>query len=135
MSSDGHWLATAADDGRIYIWNLNNGMQMLSPFKGTSQAMAVKFSPDGNQVAGGTVTGQVSVWRLPRIVDSVPTWLPDFAEAVGQFRLNDMGSCETIPFETLDATRRRVSALDGTDTASRWARWIASDPENRKEHP
>jgi len=61
-SPDGKWLATAAHDGRIALWNVATREWVRDFQEGGLIGWCVAFSPDGRWVAGGT-GGSVGVWE------------------------------------------------------------------------
>jgi WD40 repeat protein len=54
FSHDGRWLASAADDGAVCLWDVALQTGMVRIGWGAKWVFAVAFSPDGQSVAAGT---------------------------------------------------------------------------------
>ena len=64
FSPDGCWLATASADKTARIWDVTNGMELLSvTHEGwLIEANGVAFSPDGRWLATASGAGTARVW-------------------------------------------------------------------------
>ncbi|KIW52704.1 hypothetical protein PV05_08328 [Exophiala xenobiotica] len=75
LSSDGQYLAGTTQDGRVNVWDLNNGKQKIREFetKG-SFGLCVDMSPDGRFVASGHESGNIYVFSTAtsRLLHSLP---------------------------------------------------------------
>ncbi|KAK5021317.1 Ski complex subunit Rec14 [Exophiala sideris] len=75
MSDDGQYLAGTTHDGRVKVWDLNNGKQKIREFetKG-SFGMCVDMSSDGRFLASGHESGNIYVFSTAtsRLLHSLP---------------------------------------------------------------
>jgi WD40 repeat protein/nucleoside phosphorylase len=60
----GHILATAHDDGTVYLWDAVSGTQMLALLGHTDRVRSVAFSSDGYSLASCSGDRTVRVWDL-----------------------------------------------------------------------
>ncbi len=62
FSPDGSRLATADDDRKVVLWNLETGQELLTLRGHTEGVRAVAFSPNGHRLATGGIDQRVLVW-------------------------------------------------------------------------
>ncbi len=60
----GRRLATAANDGSVYIWDGRNGKQLFELIGHTGLAITVDWSPDAKRLLSGGSDGTARVWEL-----------------------------------------------------------------------
>jgi hypothetical protein len=65
----------------------------------------------------------------------VPAWLAEFAEAIGGVRLDQKGTAEPAPVETLLKLKDRLAAGSSSDFYTRWGTWIFADRLTRTISP
>jgi WD40 repeat protein/tRNA A-37 threonylcarbamoyl transferase component Bud32 len=69
FSPHGRRLATTSSGGRIHLWNVQTGQELLPPLRHTGQIRRLQFSPDGQRLLAAGVDGTARVWRFqPRDV-------------------------------------------------------------------
>jgi WD40 repeat protein len=61
---DGRILATAGDDKRALLWNLETGKRVGPELRHDSAVLAADFSPDGTRLLTGTADGTLHAWDL-----------------------------------------------------------------------
>jgi WD40 repeat protein len=63
LSPDGQWVAAAAEDGPVDLWDLHKRTLVRSfPPGGSGASWSVAFSPDSRTVAAGYATGGIKLW-------------------------------------------------------------------------
>lgn len=62
FAPDGKLLATASDDQRVKLWSVRDG-RIVRTLSGTERFKSVVFSPDGEWVIAGGVTGDITAWE------------------------------------------------------------------------
>ena len=88
FSPDGLLVATGSDAGKVRIWNLETGQQVI--LKGHSRPVrAVKFSPDQRLLVSASEDWTATVWRLP---EGRGTWLEGHDGPVMSADFNHDGS-------------------------------------------
>ena len=84
---------------------------------------SLAWLPDSRRLMTGSQDGKIRLWKLPEI-DSVPSWLPDLAEALAGKRDDGKGGRVSIPTDRLDILRQ-LAETNGDDTPeNRWLRWF-----------
>jgi len=67
-SPDGRYLASAGEDGYVYLWSVSEDRRvpmMTDPqWPSDSVCQALAWSPEGNMLAAGTNSGHIIVWRF-----------------------------------------------------------------------
>lgn len=138
FSADGQYLASAGNDGNIYLWDTETGGEAIAVLPGhTDWVRSVAFSPDGSWLASGSDDLSVLVWSiedpstLPEILFGHEDWVrsvafsPDSQTlATGSddstIRLWDMGDLSADPtiLETGGYVYSVAFSPDGSSLAS-----------------
>ena len=63
-SADGKWIATAAKDNVIRVWDTATGKQAKELPGHTAAVSCLKFSPDGARLASGSADKTIRVWDI-----------------------------------------------------------------------
>jgi len=69
LSPDGQTLATSGEDGGVYLWKMENGLELIQtpftrPLTSGSEIGGLAFSPDRKLLAVGSVRGKVWMWKV-----------------------------------------------------------------------
>lgn len=68
LAPSGDYVATGADDGRLYMWDMASGA-LLCSFEAHYRALrTLCFSPDGAALATGADDARVCVWSVPSLL-------------------------------------------------------------------
>ena len=78
-SADGKWLATAAADNSIKLWDLATGQPARSLAGHTAAVSALRFSPDGTKLFSGSLDKSIRVWQ---VADGAPVGRIDTPQPV-----------------------------------------------------
>jgi WD40 repeat protein len=120
---DGKLAAVGVAGNYIEFYDTTTG-KPLDGLPSHSAPVRVTFSPDGNQLAVGEITGLVTLWRLPRSVLSAeqPGAAGEPVQTVaGQPRARKLkghqGRIETLAFT---ADGRKLISIDRDNTARCW---------------
>jgi WD40 repeat protein/tetratricopeptide (TPR) repeat protein len=136
FSADGKRIVTASTDGKAQIWDANTGQRLTEPFLHDEPFVHVaRFSPDGRWLVT-TVAGNAYVWDTAPLPEKTPDWLPQLAEAVGGWHLNEKNLLVPVEdqWDALNQIRARLSA-NANDPFERWGSWILANGENRSVSP
>ena len=76
FAPNGRWLATAANDGQVRLWELPSLRLAASLNAGLSIAYGLAFSPDGRRLFAGTEQGQIKIWELETFQELAAIELP-----------------------------------------------------------
>ena len=73
ISPDSRLVAAGHSDGRVYVWNIENGESRFILEGHAGDVVSVDFSPDGRYLASGSADGTVRLWspvngRLVRVI-------------------------------------------------------------------
>jgi WD40 repeat protein len=63
-SPDGRVLATGSQDGRLCLWDADNGSELRAPMDHPGHVLTVAFSPDGRLLATSCGDWQTRVWEV-----------------------------------------------------------------------
>lgn len=120
FSPDGKTIATALNDNTLKLWNASDG-NLIRSLAGQSrettsknaekeEITSVSFSPDGNQLAGGSTNGTVSLWQA---LDGsvIGTFNHTEDEVVSVFFSPDG---QSLFFASRDGKVRMINVLEGT---------------------
>jgi len=109
ISADGRYVATAAADSVVRIWELaSTDAPTLLP-RGPAGASVVLFSPDGARVAVGDAEGTVRLWPVEG--GATPVLLAGEQAAVQRLEFSADGGRLLVTYEARPA---RVFSTDGT---------------------
>lgn len=64
VSADGKWLATAAADHSVKLWDLATGQLARALAGHTAAVTSLRFSPDGARLFSGSADKSVRVWQV-----------------------------------------------------------------------
>lgn len=64
-SSDSHRICSAAQDGKLMLWNCVSGMKIFVISLRSTWVMSCAYSPSGQLVASGGLDNAVTVYKLP----------------------------------------------------------------------
>lgn len=105
-STDGNWLATAADDQTLRLWNTHTKQQIATAKNVPFRICALCFSPEGTFLATGDTNGYVYLYSLPSLT-ARKTSLP-FTGFVNEIRISPDGKLLFV------AIGQDIFALDST---------------------
>jgi WD40 repeat protein len=125
VSPDGKWLATAAADNSIKLWDLATGQPVRAIAGHTGAVTALQFSPDSTKLFSGSADKTI---RVSQTADGAPLGRIDTPQLVQSLalvgtgeRLTSGGGDNTIRLWTSPATpagaARSLAGLTGAATA------------------
>lgn len=62
FSPDDNWFATAGEDSKAYIWDVESGNKLATLEGHSAGVLAIVFSPDGSRLATAGRDGTVRIW-------------------------------------------------------------------------
>jgi len=129
FSQDGQRIVTGTvpHDGKseVNVWDVKSGEQLSPPLRKAHEVVWVSFDHQGRRVATAYGDGLVSVWDQAPLMNPVPDFLPELAEAMVGRRLAEDGRMESLP----------VGELKGGNGNSPWFSWLMSSPLERTISP
>ena len=141
FSSDGQRLLTTTRQPSVRVWDVATGLPRTEPLElhlpngSYPSVRAPAFTPDGAWIIAGTHDKTAWLWELPRSTDSVPSWLPDLAEAIGGKRVNDRGVLESVDADALHKIKEHWANASPTNDVEIWVKWLFADPATRTVSP
>ena len=128
-------VVTTSKDHTARLWDAATALPLTEPFVHTNGVIWAEFSRDGRWLVTASYEGLARVWEVPPFAESVPTWLPDLAEAAGGKRFDGQNLSASVSLEELFRLKTRLSAEPATDSYARWGRWFFSDSAARSISP
>jgi hypothetical protein len=124
----------ARDDRKV--WFCATSREAIDPIPDAPQFRRAEFTPDGEELYFVRL-GALERWHLWGLGGPALRWLPDLAEAVGGFALNEQGVTMRVRQQpqALAKVRETVAALPGSDAHERWAKWFFADRNTRADSP
>ncbi len=117
------------------VWDALTGQRLTCSQNGGYLTSAL-FSRDGSRVFFKSSDHHLVVWSIaPSSMVPVPDWLPDFAEAVGGYRINEHGIIESVESESIVLFKKQLENIKGPTPYSEIARWFFADKANRTISP
>ena len=114
-------LATAGQDGRVFVWDLASGRMLLKLFGHEDAVLDITYSPDGRLVATGSKDGTARIWdattgQLLQILSGHSDSINDVDFSPDGTRLLTASSDTTVQIWDLQ-TGRALLTLRGHSTA------------------
>jgi serine/threonine protein kinase/WD40 repeat protein len=135
FSPDGQRLVAACVNGTTRVWDARTGLPLGDPIVHPGPVYSACFSPNGKWILTECGDGVARLWEVPVVSKSVPSWLPDLAEAVAGQRLTDQRVAQLGTAEALAAVRQKVLASITSDTCTTWAKWFFDEGPARTRSP
>ena len=136
LSPDGTLVCATERSGRARVWSIATGRECIDPLPHDTSAWSAWFSSDGKRLLT-VADGALQFHELWDLGVPVPLWLPDLAEAIGGFAVNDNGVAVAVEhqLQALEKVRAAIAAASGDDPHLKWARWFFADRRQRTISP
>jgi WD40 repeat protein len=129
---------TASWDTTARVWDAATGKPIGEPLRHEGPVNAASFSADGTRIVTASADDTARIWDVSVGSDDDVAWLPDLAEAVGGYRVNEFGAVERLPDQVrmLQNLRDRVRWYRaGMRPAPAFLAWFLDDPFMRTISP
>jgi WD40 repeat protein len=128
---NGELLVTASGN-TVRIWETSSGRLVSEPLVHDGPVRSVMFSPDGNFIVTTSADQAARIW-LVTIHGTAPAWLGELADAVGGYKLDDIGAAELFSDNWKKFVSIRNDLANGAlnDNYTTWGRWFMKDRSSR----
>ena len=126
ISPNNQLLLARTSDDELLLWDIATGRRLTDK----------QVAPSGSKASSSGDYSQV--WRLFGCIGPAPEWLPQLAEAIGGFKLDDTGVVPTVARDRSLILRRleaKFSAQGGDDLYSKFGRWFFEERKSRNISP
>jgi hypothetical protein len=132
----GRRVLTASADASARVWEAATGLPMGEPFQHGEAVNSAVFSPDGLRILTASDDYTARVWDVLFGTVGDSEELAELAEAVGGYRVTDLGELQAIPVqervERLARLRRMgEQAPANQPTVASFARWYFTPRSER----
>jgi len=134
---DNRSVLTASQDGSAVVWDVQTGRALSEKFIHEGGVYDACFSPDGRHILSAGRDGLAEIHDWIEMPGDAPAWLPELAEAVGGFRLNENNVAEFVSdaAQTVARLRATLTNAAATDAIAFWGQWYLSDRQTRTVSP
>ncbi len=130
FSPDVRRVATGSLDHTVRVWDTASGRSLTEPLPTGGRPYGLQWSANGRRLFAKCDGGPNLLWQLPELTTPAPSWLAEWAEAIGGQRLDESGTLIDVGFEEYRRFRDRVASLAGSDVYGEALRWFfATGPE------
>ena len=128
----GERIVSASEDGTARIWDVRLGLPLSEALHHGSAVEDARFSPDGARLLTAAGDG-ARLWLdvSPAQLEPVPTWLPDWAEAVVSLRLDEKQVPAFVSREEFFEVRGRIVGSVESGPLPQFGKWFFFDRETR----
>lgn len=120
----------------IRFWDAPGSLPLSDPLISREQTRGVVASRGGERmVILRRLQPDFYVFETPSFTTPSPSWLADWAEAVGGYELGKDGTPVPVPLERRLAWRQSATQQTGDDNYSRALRWWLTDSRKRSCSP
>ncbi len=138
FSPDGERVVTASEDTTARVWEARTGKPLGEPLKHEGAVASAQFSPDGERVVTASWDTTARVWDVLTGISGDITLLADLAEAVGGYKVNELGALIPIGDAVTLLKRLREQTTDaplGEPSVESFIRWFLADRYSRAISP
>jgi len=112
--------STAGPDSALRLWHAETGLPLSDPLRPGTAVYEARFAADGKSV----LAEPGWVWSLPPVVATRPQWLPDLAETIGGWRLNEERIMVPAEHRDLAPFQRLLLSPEADPATLDWLRGI-----------